>query len=295
VKILIDEEEPMANKDTYTLNDIRDILGTPTELQAQANAPTEPDAELIRLGAQIASGRILTDVEGLYGLAYTFWLKTTPAQKDLLMGFSEEVLCYAVDRALALRELTTATDDAGFLDTKELARRKTAAATAFSDGLALRDRAQNILKKAAPNEETKRKVIDSVGTAEDDDKLAAGLDRLAAIGQTFLNPADDIAKARISAVRLSDTFIKSLGDAAKKVRKTAEDAAARTTIKKTTQGDIDRLDGVNLILLGDIVTTFEDAHDSDPSIPRLVPTSTRRLLGKKTQSPAKDKTNNETK
>jgi hypothetical protein len=279
----------MTNTETYTLDKLSKLLGTPTELQAKANAPTEPDAELIKRGAEIASYRIVTDVERLYGLAYAAWAKASDEQKELLLGFSEEVLCYAVDRALALRELTAVTSESEFLDEAEVARRKTVASTTFTEALSLRDRARNILKKAAPTDAMKQEIEEAVGTAEDDDKLAAGLNRLAALGQRMLETKDEVAKARLSAVRLSLEFLQKLINAAEKVRATAKDASAKATVKRTSQGDIDRLDGVNLVLLGEIVNTFEDAHDSDPSIPRLVPISTRRLLGKRTRQPAADK------
>jgi hypothetical protein len=274
----------MSNTETYTLDQICKTLGVPTELQAQANAPREPDAELVKQGAQIASARVLTDVERLYGLAYAFWIKATEVQKELLVGFSEGVLRYAVDRALALRELTSTTSGAGFLDTRELARRKTIAAETFSSALALRDRARNTLKKAAPTEAIKTIIDNAIGTAIDDEQLAAALDRLATIGQDLLATQDEVAKLRIADVRLTDAFTLLLSETAKKVRATAKEAAAISTVKRTAQGDIDRLDGVNLVLLKEIVHTFEDAHDQDPSIPRLVPSSTRRLLGKRSRS-----------
>jgi hypothetical protein len=286
----------MSNNDTYTLDDIHKILGVPTELQAKANAPRESDAELIKLGAQIASDRILTDVDGLYSLAYVFWIKATEAQKSLLTGFSEGVLRYAVDRALALRDLTSTASGSGFMDTKEIARRKKVAADAFSDGVSLRDRARNTLKKAAPDVATIDIINNAVGTAEDDEKLAAALERFAGIGEKMLSTQDEVAKARLEEVRLTKTFMTELTDAAKKVRKTAQDAATQTTVKHTTQGDIDRLDGVNLVILKEMVHTFEDAHDKDPSIPRLVPNSTRRLLGgKKAKPTTEDKTKSEEK
>ena len=285
----------MSNTETYTLDKISNILGVPTELQAQANAPRESEAELIKQGAQIASARILTDVERLYGLAYAFWVKATEVQKDLLLGFSEGVLRYSVDRALALRALTSTTSGAGFLDSVEVARRKTVAAETFSEALALRDRARNTLKKAAPTEAMKTVIDDAIGTAADDEKLAAALDRLATISQELLATQDEIAKLRIADMRLTDAFTQRLSEAAKKVRATAKEAAATSTVKRIAQGDIDHLDGVNLVLLKEIVHTFEDAHDQDPSIPRLVPSSTRRLLGKRSRPSADQATDEDRK
>jgi hypothetical protein len=271
----------MEKPKTYTLEKIQKELGAPTELQAKANAPTEPESELTERGRQIASERILTDMERLYGLAYTFWVGATEAQKDALIGFSEGVLRYAVDQALALRGLTSHTSEAGFLDEAELKRRRDAAAMAFSEGITLRDKARNVLKKVAPDEATKQTIEDAVGTAENDESLRAGLDRLAAIGAGLLKTTDEVAKTRLQDARFTEEFPKKLAVAAEKISATSKDAAARSTIKKASQGEIDLLDGVNLALLREIVITFEDAHESDPSVPRLLPIATRRLIGKR--------------
>ncbi|WP_437326816.1 hypothetical protein [Sorangium sp. So ce381] len=52
------------------------------------------------------------------------------------------------------------------------------------------------------------------------------------------------------------------------------------------RGDLDRADGINLILLEQIVRVFERANEQDPTIPRLVPIATRRLFSRSTRKKA---------
>jgi len=72
----------------------------------------------------------------------------------------------------------------------------------------------------------------------------------------------------------------ALKAAAKKVRETAG-RELRTVNPKATQANLDLHDGINVVILGQIIRAFERAHDLDPTIPRLVPISTRRLFNRK--------------
>jgi hypothetical protein len=57
-------------------------------------------------------------------------------------------------------------------------------------------------------------------------------------------------------------------------------AVGTATLKKVTQGSLDRKDGEAFLLFDAILSAFEKAHDIDPAIPRLVPISMRRHFGK---------------
>ena len=60
--------------------------------------------------------------------------------------------------------------------------------------------------------------------------------------------------------------------------KASKAANVRPAGQKVTQGDLDRSDGVNIHLLTLIIRAFENGHEQDPTIPRLVPIATRRLF-----------------
>jgi hypothetical protein len=124
------------------------------------------------------------------------------------------------------------------------------------------------------------------GTAEDAEALARGLARLAKLGRELVGHKDDAIAKRVKLARLEKRHLDGLDALADEVKTRAHAAAGRVTAQKTAQGDLDYLDGVNLVLLGDIVSAFEAAHDLDGTIPRLLPISTRRLLGKRTRAKA---------
>lgn len=270
--------------DLLTLDQLRKHLGAPDAAQLEATAPEEAREELVKLGAQIRSARILTDSARIYGLAYAAWQKATAEQKETLLGFSEQLLAVAVDRALALRALSGDADEAQHADTTRAAELARAAQDAFSRGMIRRDHLYTALRTIAGRDAALRARVDAArGTAEDAEALARGLSRLAKLGRELCGHKKGPLAARVKLARLSEKHLAAIDALAEEVKASARAAAGRATAQKTAQGDVDHLDGVNLALLGDIVSAFESAHDLDPTIPRLVPIATRRFLGKHTR------------
>src|SRR5690606_33251742 len=81
-------------------------------------------------------------------------------------------------------------------------------------------------------------------------------------------------------------YVERLQGAAEALTQAAKAAAARPAGQKVTSGDLDRADGINLILLEQIVRVFERANEQDPTIPRLVPIATRRLFSRSAKKKA---------
>lgn len=273
--------------DLLTLDELRKRLGKPSAAAVEAMTPDGAREELVKLGAQIRSARILTDEARIYGLAYAAWSKATEAQKDVLLGFSEELLTVAVDRALALRALTGDAAEVQHADTTRVEDRARAAQLAFQRGLTRRDHVFTALRTIAGQDPVLRGRVEAArGTAEDAEALARGLTRLAKLGRELVGHKKDAIAERVKLARLQARHLDELDTLADDVKAAARAAAGRATAQKVSQGDVDYLDGVNLVLLGDIVSAFEAAHDLDGTIPRLVPISTRRLLGRRKRAKA---------
>ncbi|WP_437833664.1 hypothetical protein [Sorangium sp. So ce1153] len=81
-------------------------------------------------------------------------------------------------------------------------------------------------------------------------------------------------------------YVERLEETARELTQAAKTAAARPAGQKVTSGDLDRADGINLILLEQIVRVFERANEQDPTIPRLVPIATRRLFSRSSRKKA---------
>ena len=54
----------------------------------------------------------------------------------------------------------------------------------------------------------------------------------------------------------------------------------RPQTARVSQVQLDRQDGLCLLLLERLMRAFERGHDLDPTIPRLVPLSTRSVIGR---------------
>jgi len=274
---------------THTLTELSELLPKPDATTLTACTPDEDPQALVQRGAQIASSRVLVDTRRLYAQAYDFWTGATPEQQTLLIGFSPALLGAGVNRALALQERLESAALSGTATTGERAKLDHAARLAFSRGVALRDQAERVLRSAAGRGSAlEKKVLAVTGTASDANELAAGLEALSNVGNEILGKDDKAVKTRVSLTRLSVEYTKGLGEAAKQVLSTAKAATIPRPAKAATQSELDLLDGVNLLILADIIRAFESAHDIDPTIPRLVPISTRRLLGKRTTRKAKE-------
>lgn len=270
------------NPDSLTLDQIAKALPPANFKLLNIVAPPETHEELIEVGRQIKSSRILTDTRRIYALAFTVWEKATPDQKDALVGFSPEMLALGVDRAIALHKLTEDTGDGEQVDAETLVQRKKEAQVAFERGVSMRDHARGVLLRIAGRDAAMRaRVEKAYGTMENAEALERALERLVVLGKEWLAEKSQPTAGRVLLARLDAAYLDKVAAAGTAVETTAAAALAKATTKQASQGEIDLLDGINIQILGDVVQAFEGAHDVDGTIPRLVPIATRRLLGKR--------------
>ena len=268
----------------HTLASIASALGTPDPALLDAWLDGASEAQLVAKGNQIASARVLTDVRRLYALAYSFWQSATDTQKEALRGFSPELLSIAVHQALALDAMLADHEERGDSRGASRATLDAALRDAFEKALTLRDQARTVLLGVAGNDAAAQEEVNqAVGTAEDPAALARGIGALVALGKKYLGiPAGPI-KTRAKLLRLDGDYIGKLETAAATLSAAALAASARPAGEKVTQGSLDRADGVNLLLLTQIVRAFENAHEQEPTIPRLVPIAARRMFERGTK------------
>ena len=130
-------------------------------------------------------------------------------------------------------------------------------------------------------------VDEAFGTADTATNLARGLKAFAGLLREWLKRKEPDLAGRLVLASLDDEYAGDLEAAAKKVRDTASALERRTGNPRATQANLDLEDGTNVLILGQIIRAFERGHDLDPTIPSLVPISTRRLFNRK--SPKKGK------
>ncbi|MBI5495033.1 MAG: hypothetical protein HY904_08385 [Deltaproteobacteria bacterium] len=253
-----------------------------TQLAAVTNATSREG--FVELGRQIVSAKVVTDVNRVYSRSFEFWNSATDDQKALLVGFSLEYLSMAVGQACHLRDVSSATAAGAGGGVSDKATREAAARTAFTAGLKLRNHAETVLINCAGmNPEHRTRVRTAMGTAETFETLANGLEAAAKVAREFLQTRDTDLAARVKLARLSEAYAARVEAAGKQVREKGRAAAAPST-GRVAQGELDYLDGLNLHLLSEIIHAFDAAHDLDPTIPRLVPIATRRLLGRRNRA-----------
>lgn len=278
----------MPNDDPlHTLEILAAKVGTPQAGLLDALIAGTDNEQLTGKGREIATARLITDGVRLYQEAHNFLSAASIAQKKSLKGFSAPLLAVAIHHLLALHQRHQTIADNATVEGQSRARTSSDASHAASNALALRDQAYSALRDAAGLDEGLRAEIgEAIGTAEDPHALARGLDQLASVLNEWLNdPANAPLQKRLAAANLDAQYAQDLATAATSVRATAARAGERHEGRAAAQAGLDREDGIAILLLGQIVRAFDAAHDIDPTIPRLLPNSTRRLFSRKVKKP----------
>jgi hypothetical protein len=274
-------EQDLAPAPAHTLPSLAEALGKPDAGLLEALLEGSTDADLVALGQEFATPRLLTDDRRLYSMAYDVWTRATAEQKDHLRGFSADLLSVAVHHAIELEAMLAEHEGRGAHADISTATRDVSAQEAFKAGLTIRDQAEVVLRGVAGKDAaTLTEIGKAVGTASPPENLAVGLTQLASIGKRFLGHKKDAVAARARVMRLDEVYLKKMIDAAAAIRATRLEASGRSAGKRVTQGSLDKKDGEAFHLLEAILDAFEKAHDIDPTIPRLVPISMRRHFGK---------------
>jgi hypothetical protein len=267
---------------THVLELLAQEVGSPKKLSIESIVAGTSDADLVAVGNQIDSRRIVTDAARIYQQAWAFWSQATkPVQKNL-RGFSRDLLALAVAQALELESLRRTIAAKASKGSTVRAALSSEALSASVDGLALRDQAFAALRDAGQTQAYRDQVGAAVGTAATPSALARGLEGLSTVLTGWLASKDVALHHRLAGANLDADYASELEAAAVLILTTAA-AASQIATERVTQGALDRADGVNMLLLGQIVRAFAGAHQRNPTVPRLVPIATRRLFSRKTK------------
>ncbi|TKD12188.1 hypothetical protein [Polyangium fumosum] len=269
----------------HTLEILAAKVGAPQAGLLDALLAGTDNEQLTEKGRTIATSRIVVDGVRLYQEAFHFWQGASDPQKKRLKGFSLPLLAVAVHQLHALHAHSQKIAEDATDEVKTRAKRAAEATRAAAQGLALRDQATSALRDAAGLDPALRAEVDeAVGTAETPDTLARGLDGLADVLRGWLKaPPGSPLLSRLALASLDEPYADELTAAANAVQTTAAQAGERNAARAAAQAGLDREDGVAILLLGQIVRAFDGANDLDPTIPRLLPNSTRRLFSRRTK------------
>ena len=274
---------------THTWEALLAAVPAPTPEASALYALTAAPADLIEAGSRIRSEKILTDLVRWGGQVAEFLPKVTTAQRRLLLGYSDGFFRVTVHAGAKLHGMLASRT--GNVDDREAERLAIigAAAQAYSDGMDERDRLTTALEGLRRYDSSLQDRIDlahgSISDAEGLARSLRALSKLSKLGRALLeDPASIVAKQLVDGGVTSE----ELGDieaTADDVRSTAAAATGARTQGPVTQADLDQQDGTCLAHMGRLMRIFNGAHAKDPSIPHLVPITTRRVFSPNRKRP----------
>jgi hypothetical protein len=268
---------------TYALASLVARAGDATLDEVDAFLEGLTDDDLVSDGATVATSRVTTDCARLYGIASDFWLRATPAQKDLLAAVSTDRLRISIWSA-AQGESTEAAlaSQAGGAAVTQAAGAKAAAALRKT-ALDRRDQLERALMALAGRDAALlHRVQKAYGSAA---APGQALEDLAALGQQWLAAPTAGMKIRMRGARVTAAWLADCAALGGKARLAVDSGTAPRRATEIAQADVDRWDGRNLELLRELMALFDAGHATDASIPRLQPIALRTHFGRRRAPP----------
>lgn len=265
---------PSTPTHTYTLTQLVQLLGAPSDADRVLFAVTEDTATMQEMGAKMASNRILTDGERWLGQVYT-------AQKELAAD-TQPIPAALLRVTLAeLQKLsayqTNAKSDKA---TQEQARAVaiTEAREARTSLLADRQKVLTLLRTAARGDATLLAAIESiVGTVETPVGLQVSVQQLLQLARTWI-AVGGLAGQRLRVLRVTDAEIARIHEAAGAYVELQARADGARTALPVTQTEIDIQDGICLVLLTELYRLSKALRLQDLSVPALHPIALRSFF-----------------
>lgn len=270
---------------THTWTALLAAVASPTAEQLALYAIRTSPAILIDRGSHIRSEKIRTDMVRLCGIAAEFWFRSTPAQRRLLLGFSEPLLRVTVHAGKKLGEMIE--QRATAIDRREttLATDTVAAQQAHDEGMNERERLVTAFEGLADYDATLEARLDAAkDRASDDAALAASLLKLVALGRSLLHDPASVVARQLADGGVTLAELTEAEALASRVKAASEQGGARTG-GPISQAELDLQDGICLAYLERIMRVWNRAHEQDPAIPQLLPIATRRIFSPNRKRP----------
>ena len=275
-----------AIESAYTLPHLLARVGSATSEEARRLLLVS-DADLIAAGKQVATPRISTDCARLYGQALDLLAHATAAQKAALLGVTPNLLRVCVFAAHHGDERYTARQQGLGLTKAQQVSRQTLASETLLRGNGRRDQLRALFLAIVGSEPTwSERIQAAYGTAKTPAELSQALLDLGTIGKELLASRDVGISERRKDSGLTTTLLDEIAKLAKDVKALGGAAQSAREIAPVSQSDVDLWDGLNLLLLEQVMSLFNTAHELEPSIPRLTPLSLRSYFHTSPKKPS---------
>jgi hypothetical protein len=267
----------------YTLAQLVQRIGSTTDAAAAQDAMlyvgAYSDSELTALGAKVATDRISTDCARLLGQALDFWQHASDAQRDVMPALSPRLLSAAIWAAHKDQQLSEAFNREFESERLDQSQRRAIASSLLSQVLRDRNILHGTCTLVVASDPVLQVQLDTISARiVRPAPLAESVTQLVKLLRTLLASKSPGIKARCTELRITPTQLEEMSQRAAELALAAKNAEAPRRASKITQAEVDRWDGICLVLLGRILAQFEAGHSADPTVPRLNAISTHAAL-----------------
>jgi hypothetical protein len=264
---------PAEPESAYTLDSLTKRLGTATVDEVRKLVAV-PEATLIAKGTQVATPRISRDAARLYGQALDVYQNASAERKAALLGVSMNFLRVALFAAKYGADLHESRHSGLETEKNRQQTRRLASDKLIDRGHGRREQLRVLLLSVTGDEPLfAQRVGAAYASAKEPKQLVASLRSLVELTKELHKSTDKDLLDRCQEAGLTTTLVAEVTKLAADIAKDAPSGAAARTLAKVTQGEVDKWDGTNLVLLERLVGLFDAAHEIDPSIPKLTPMS----------------------
>ncbi len=281
--------EPTAPVRTY--EDLVNRLGPATDEDLRQHFLGIHDAIPVEWGKQVATPRIAKNALHILCDAYSFLSSATDEQLELLAAVNDETLKLATSAVLRARELYDSRRQQLTGSHEQTAKLHDASDQGREQAVSQRNVLHGVLTKIIKGVEPWQGRLEAAySKAEDDASLAATMEKMVQEGRTLLKEKKDAGiVARRRTTRLSASWLDKMAAVGAERQRHAAEPVGVNPAPGISPADVDLRDGWALMLLDDIATAFDHAHDADPTVPRIDVRGLRSALrprsGKAAQPP----------
>jgi len=271
---------PAPAESAYSLEHNLARTGPSNDMEVAALVEGFTDQELGEVGVQVDTSRIDTDSARIVGTALDYVARATPEQKLALRGVTTALLRACAwcavqghDAYLALHSDTVA------VRTTRQARQAATGSIRARARAAHLQLAEALRAIAAGDRALLARIDEAANQTNSADGLPGAIISLVSIGRTILQKPSASMKVRLAGgeAGLTEEWFDDCEDLAREYKAAGIVAESPLPRPAVTQAEVDRWDGINLVLLRRLVRVFEAAHAVDNTVPRLSPIALRGL------------------
>lgn len=272
-------EEPL-----YTLAYLSSQLPAPKPALLLALAKSHSDEQCLSIGRSISSAKVLSDGARIVSAAFFHLQRPEPKVQALLLevGLTAPLLGATVYHLSALQDLVKQYEQTEHASESLRHKVKSAAEQTRARALQLRDAAWSMVQFVSrPNASLSAKVAGvatGTGTASE---LARQIVQLADVAELALHYKDDAVAALVTARGLSAEHIQRWRAEALATEQSEQAQRAQPVSASVAQIELDRTDGLVVLLLRELLRMLELAGKQDTSIRRIQLYTLSALLGRR--------------